>query len=212
MSAALGWDAVPGDRAAVPSSDIAQSAQAMLAGWRPEQPVMAPGNTVHRIALDQHPERRGGSIDQPDAEIVRMRLVEHALVAPSPLIKALMRTDEFAVSMLEQLGSIGDQPLFVRVSYHLVGDFEATARRLRTPSQEGATMTTEESFRLHFGVDLLANDVSVEAVRSDRRTATAMRVPVGAPMILRQMLLTDEHGWVRELSFTHFRADRVTLE
>ena len=82
MSAALGWDAVPGDRGAVPSSDIAQSAQAMLAGWRPEQPVMAPGNTVHRIALDQHPERRGGSIDQPDAEIVRMRLVEHALSPP----------------------------------------------------------------------------------------------------------------------------------
>ena len=210
MSPDLGWGMAPGDSDAPAATDIAQSAEAMLAGWRDEAPMMPPG--AHRIALDQHPERRGGSIDQPDSEIVRMRLVEHALVAPSPLIKALMRTEEFAVSMLEQLGSIGEQPIFVRVSYHLVGDFESTARRLRTPSPEGSTLTTAESFRLHFGVDLLSNDVSIEAVRSDRRTATAMRVPVGTPMILRQMLLTDENGWVRELSFTHFRADRVTLE
>ena len=163
------------------------------------------------MPFDQHPDHQTVISDGVVNDGIRLRLIEHSLVPSSPLIRARMRMDDASVSMLEQLGTLDDQPLFVRVSYHLPEQFTPISQLWRDAAFEPFEVGTSEAFRRHFGVELGHTESSVEAVRSDNRTATSLRVSVGSPMMLREMVLTGVDGVVRELSFTHFRADRVAL-
>ncbi|MFT4042342.1 MAG: UTRA domain-containing protein [Gordonia sp. (in: high G+C Gram-positive bacteria)] len=163
------------------------------------------------VPFAQHTDHQTLVTDAQTSGDLQLCLIEHSLVASTPLIRAHMGMDDSTVSMLEQLGTLDDQPIFLRVSYHLAADFAPVSRRWRDRASGPVTAGMAGAFRMHFGVDLGSTESTVEVVRCDSRTAASLRVPVGSPMMLREMLLTDVDGVARELSFTHFRADRVAL-
>lgn len=163
------------------------------------------------LPFGEHSDHQRLLLDDGAVAEVRLRVIEHALVTSTPLIRARMQTDHDSVAMLEQHASLDDEPLFVRVSYHLSSDLDPISRAWRQHVEGQEVGTMADLFRRLFGRELARTESSVEAVRSDARTALSLRVPVGSPMILREMVLTADDGVVRELSFTHFRADRVAL-
>ncbi|ROQ39707.1 UTRA domain-containing protein [Frondihabitans sp. PhB188] len=213
----------PSDAQPVPPSELVQRrAQAWISriaadtgdDLAPETPT--PGRRIEPeplvvIPFGAHTDHQRLLLDTGEEAEVRLRVIEHALVSSSPLIRARMHTDQDTVAMLEQHATLDDEPLFVRVSYHLSSDLDPISRAWRAHVPGADVGTMGDLFRRLFGRELARTESSVEAVRSDARTALSLRVPVGSPMILREMVLTADDGVVRELSFTHFRADRVAL-
>jgi GntR family transcriptional regulator len=160
-------------------------------------------STVVSVPVDDHPEAR--------LPRIVLTLVEHAIVPASPLVRARMDIDDDSVAMIEQIGFLDDNPLFVRVTYRRSADLPGVIRvEGRLAAADGAP--TVASFEDRYGRSPGRSLTAIEAVRPDKRTATAMRVPVGTPMLVRELLLEDIDGVVRELSFTHFRSDRVAIE
>lgn len=188
------------------SVEIVQNALAMM-GLQQTAPAEHP---LYVVSVDEHPEHQ--NIGGPGETVTaRTSLLENETITPSPLIRALMRTDESAVTMMEELGTVAGQPLFVRVSYYSLGDSDEAGWRRGRAAALSNSPDLQSVFRVRFDTDLADSRVSIEAVRPDRRTAELLRVPTATPMVLRQVMLTDVHGVVRELSFTHFRADRVSV-
>jgi len=158
---------------------------------------------VVSVPVDDHPEARVPGIV--------LTLVEHAIVPASPLVRARMDIDDDSVAMIEQIGFLGDVPMFVRVTYRRSTDLPGVIRvEGRLAAADGAP--TVAGFEDRYGRPPGRSLTAIEAVRPDKRTATAMRVPEGTPMLVRELLLEDIDGVVRELSFTHFRSDRVAIE
>lgn len=157
---------------------------------------------VITVPVDDHPEARL-------PEIV-LTLVEHAIVPASPLVQARMGIHDPSVAMIEQIGVLNDNPLFVRVTYRRSTDLPGVIRvEGKLAAADGAP--TAASFAQRYGRPVGRSLTAIEAVRPDKRTAVALRVPPGVPMLVRELLLEDIDGVVRELSFTHFRSDRVTI-
>jgi GntR family transcriptional regulator len=166
-------------------------------------PRSTPKTAVVSVPVDDHPEARVPGI--------ALTLVEHAIVPASPLVRARMDIEDDSVAMIEQIGFLGDLPLFVRVTYRRSTDLPGVIRvEGRLAAADGAP--TVAGFEDRYGRPPGRSLTAVEAVRPDKRTATAMRVPEGTPMLVRELILEDLDGVVRELSFTHFRSDRVAIE
>ncbi|MGL3198873.1 MULTISPECIES: UTRA domain-containing protein [Curtobacterium] len=140
---------------------------------------------------------------------IALHLVEHSVVAASPLVQVRMSTSDESVSMVEEIGTLDGRPLFVRTTYRLQAD-APHLQRVGGALHAGDAVT-EAGFAERYGCPAGRAVSAIEAVRSDKRTATAMRVPVGTPMLARELVLEDAEGCVRELSFTHFRSDRVAV-
>ncbi|MGY4858646.1 UTRA domain-containing protein [Cryobacterium sp. AP23] len=173
----------------------------------PARPAAQPGSTaktaVVSVPVDDHPEARVSGIT--------LTLVEHAIVPASPLVRARMDIEDDSVAMIEQIGFLDDKPLFVRVTYRRSADLPEVIRVEGRLAAAGGAPTVA-GFEDRYGRPPGRSLTAVEAVRPDKRTATAMRVPEGTPMLVRELLLEDIDGVVRELSFTHFRSDRVAIE
>ncbi|GAA1391311.1 hypothetical protein GCM10009613_33540 [Pseudonocardia kongjuensis] len=56
-----------------------------------------------------------------------------------------------------------------------------------------------------------AGPTAIPAVPAPPAVARALRVPPGAPLLLRALALRTPDGRVTEMSYTHFRGDRVAL-
>ncbi|WEO77241.1 UTRA domain-containing protein [Cryobacterium sp. SO2] len=172
-------------------------------GRRQPAPRSVSTTAVVSVPVDDHPEARLPGIV--------LTLVEHAIVPASPLVRARMDIEDDSVAMIEQIGFLEDKPLFVRVTYRRSTDLPGVIRvEGRLAAADGAP--TVAGFEDRYGRPPGRSLTAIEAVRPDKRTATAMRVPEGTPMLVRELLLEDVDGVVRELSFTHFRSDRVAIE
>lgn len=159
-------------------------------------------STVVTVPVDDHPEARFPGIV--------LTLVEHAIVPASPLVRARMCIEDDSVAMIEQIGYYLDAPLFVRITYRRSADLPGVIRvEGRLAAADGAP--TIASFADRYGRPVGRSLSAIEAVRPDKRTATALHVPAGVPMLVRELLLEDMDGVVRELSFTHFRSDKVAI-
>jgi DNA-binding GntR family transcriptional regulator len=69
----------------------------------------------------------------------------------------------------------------------------------------------EESFHYLFGRPPGRRESAVEAVPAAGGVAELLGLPAGRPVLLRQLVMHDDEGSVREVSFTHFRGDRIAL-
>ncbi|MBF4481133.1 MULTISPECIES: GntR family transcriptional regulator [Rhodococcus] len=52
---------------------------------------------------------------------------------------------------------------------------------------------------------------TITATSADTDMASDLQIPLGQPLILRRLVHTDRDGAVRQVSFTHFRGDRVAI-
>lgn len=177
----------------------------MDSGRSADDGTTASGETAHEPTVVTpscaHPESTTDGIT--------LHLVEHSVVAASPLVQVRMATSDESVSMVEEIGMLDGRPLFVRITYRLQTDAPSLTRV--GGALHAGNAVSERDFAERYGQPAGRSVSAIEAVRSDKRTATAMRIPVGTPMLARELVLEDATGCVRELSFTHFRSDRVAV-
>jgi GntR family transcriptional regulator len=67
------------------------------------------------------------------------------------------------------------------------------------------------SFERRFGVPVGVVTSTIEAVACEPRTAQLLQLADKAPVLRRETLVRDADGAARELSYAHYRADRVAL-
>jgi GntR family transcriptional regulator len=135
------------------------------------------------------------------AESAVERLEEQEMPAP-PWMRARLRIDEDEpVLMVEELISSHGEVLCVRATYKPVSRLPERA------TTQVADLAT--AFEHGFGVPLGTVESLVEAVGADALTAELLGVPEGAPLLVREVLLVDADGLPRDLSYTHYRADRI---
>lgn len=112
--------------------------------------------------------------------------------------------------VIEQLSVWHGEPLYIRTGY--IPLHEPPEDLLaRVSSLDADLRSFAESFRYLFGRAPGRRRAAVEAVPATSDTAGLLELPVGRPILLRQLVMHDDEGAVREVSFTHFRGDRVAL-
>jgi GntR family transcriptional regulator len=141
---------------------------------------------------------------------LRVAELDQDVIPMPPALAARMDSDSPQVLAYSQLGVLGDLPLYVRSGYapRLATDprfFDQVAEHDREfPPMEVA-------FRRLFGTGLGAVESAVEWVPAEASLCELLGVDPGSPLLMREMLLLDEHGRGREFSVTYFRGDRVSL-
>lgn len=106
--------------------------------------------------------------------------------------------------LIETLVSVDDEPACVLATYMPPG---AENSHLAVT---GLSMPV--SFEQFIGAPLGSTATTLEAITADTWTADALGIPVGAPLILREQILTSSDGAARIVTFTRYRADRVMFD
>lgn len=140
----------------------------------------------------------------------RVDEVEHRVVQSTPVIRARLDTDADRVLMVEQRGVFCGETLYVRVGYYAEDDPHRLSRAM-IAEDVPPIAPMKEVFQRLFGAPLGSTSTSVHAVRSDPATATTLGIRAGTPVLLRESTIVDADGRPRTFSYTHYRADRVSL-
>jgi GntR family transcriptional regulator len=138
-------------------------------------------------------------VDLDQVELAVPQIVADRMGVTSPIVHAY-----------QQLGRLGGVPMYVRSGYapqldvdedffEGIADADANFRPMAT------------AFRLLFRVDLGRVETSIEWAPADAFTAGLLEIELGAALLLREMVMFDVDGRAREMSFTYFRGDRVSL-
>lgn len=146
----------------------------------------------------------------PDAGRLTVQTLECRRIDAPVGLKHLLGEDVPSVILIEQTGSVGSQPLYLRVGYCLTDLDEASFIEQIERSHNDYPPISVVHERI-FGRPFGASTSSVEAISCQERAAALLHVPVGSPVLLRELLTRDSDGVPTELSFTHFRGDRVAI-
>ena len=131
------------------------------------------------------------------------------ITAPAP-VSAALGEDTATVVLLEQLGSVEGSPLYLRVGYNVTDLHEEEfARRIEANNVDYPPIATV--FQRLFDTPYGSSSSVVEAISCSERAADLLGVPVGSPVLLRELMTREADGTPREMSFTHFRGDRVAI-
>lgn len=140
----------------------------------------------------------------PEQQVMEDSIVERidqAEMPTPPWLRGRLQIDDEAVLMVEEIIRWRGEALCVRVSYRPVS---------RLPgAMVGRVADLATAFRAAYGVGLGPVESLVEAVAADPMTADLLGIATGAPVLVREVLLVDEHGVPRDLSYSHYRADRI---
>lgn len=156
-----------------------------------------------------------GELLPPDVTVPgRYPLVEvHDLgsrvATPDPDVETVLGAGR-AVLVMEHVGVIGGTPAYHRIAYLPLHDPPEVVLA-RVASLHERLLCFAASFRVVFGASAGEWTASVEAVAADAALAEHLSVPAGSPVLLRELVLRDAAGHVRDLSFTHFRGDMVAI-
>jgi GntR family transcriptional regulator len=133
-------------------------------------------------------------------------LFDSGPVVATPLLRDRLRTTHATVAMSEHVSYRLGHPYCVYTRYW-VGD---SGNRPLTSDDPGAGF--EQIFARAHGARLGRIDTTVQAILSPPEVARLLDVRPGAVLLLKERLLSDEHGTPREFSMTHFIASQVALE
>jgi GntR family transcriptional regulator len=146
-----------------------------------------------------------GSGPQVKVEELRTDLVE----CP-PDVRARLSVEESLLFVYEQMGVLDDEPAYVRIGYIPVD--EPVENLFRTIEQIDKDLPPfEECFEAVFRTPYGGCTSTVEALGCPLRIAHMLHIEEGAPILLRELLLHDSEGRVREVSYTHFHGSRIAL-
>jgi GntR family transcriptional regulator len=141
---------------------------------------------------------------------VKVEPLEQRVVPSTALIRSRLRVDDPEVLMIEQLATLDSVPIYVRAGYLSV-DGAADVNAQRVVAQGRALTPMAVAFESLFGVPLGECETVIEARSCEERTSRLLEIPEGSPVLVRELLLTGQDGRPRDLSYTHYRADRVSL-
>jgi GntR family transcriptional regulator len=141
---------------------------------------------------------------------LRVLELDQDVIPMPPALAARMDSDSAQVLAYSQVGILGDLPLYIRSGYvpRLAADphfFDQVVESDRD------LLPMEVAFRRLFGAGLGAVESAVEWAPAEASLCELLGVEPGSPLLMREMLLVDEHGRGREFSVTYFRGDRVSL-
>jgi GntR family transcriptional regulator len=139
----------------------------------------------------------------PSAPVHGEVLALTRITAPRPIATYLGIPAGDECTFLEYTASIGSTPFSVSSSYlpASVGD------RLAAASFHGDFYAFLEAAGLHVG----AGELTVESALAQHRTAGILRVDVGAPLVMFQRKLVDQHGRPLEFGYVRCRGDWIAL-
>jgi DNA-binding GntR family transcriptional regulator len=133
-------------------------------------------------------------------------LIDHGPVVSTPLLRDRLRTNASTVTMSEHVSFRQGHPYCVYTRYW-VG--ESGNRPLTSDEPQ---VGFEQIFARAHGARLGRIDTTVQAITAPPEVARLLDVREGSVLLLKERLLTDEHGVPREFSMTHFVASQVALE
>lgn len=156
---------------------------------------------ILQISVDPHgPFTVAG---RPGDDALTIERTDTRRVPATPLLSERLRIDDSEVVLIEDVVRWRGAPMMVRVGYLPVTTLAPTlVQRLQDRST---------AFEQRFGVPLGSWEAAMEAMACEASTARLLDVPEGMPILVRELLLRDEQGRARELSYTHYRSDRVAL-
>lgn len=128
-------------------------------------------------------------------------------IAMVPFVRDAMECDDAEIGLMEQMfehvTADGAEPVGLRTVYYRAD--------VRQPASWPTCPSLEFAFEYVFGVALGDVETVIDAVSADEHTASVLHIPHGAPVLMREQRLLDTRGVVREYSFAHYRADRVSF-
>jgi GntR family transcriptional regulator len=146
----------------------------------------------------------------PDEGRLHVETLDVSRVALPGVLRDRFNTDIDSVLLLEQIGFSDLQPLYVRVSY-IPEDFDVEELNRRIDSLHVDYPPLAVAFERFYGQPFGGTHAVVEALRCEERTAELLRIPTGAPVLFQDLTTFDDTGKIREISFAHFRGDRIAL-
>lgn len=155
-----------------------------------------------------------GSTGTDASARITVREIDNGVTSTTPLIRSRLGTDINQVAFAEQVFLADGEPYSVRISYMLISDEAAP-----DPGAVADTITEldrrpldyEAVFERLYGTAFGRSESTVEAVACEEPTAELLGIPAGAPVLLREVLVYDSAGRLRDLSYTYSRGDRVAL-
>ncbi|GAA2238514.1 GntR family transcriptional regulator [Herbiconiux moechotypicola] len=133
------------------------------------------------------------------------------------------QTDKFVIDDGEFLSSkFGASGTLVVTEHHLMMNDEIVAVNTAfspTGAKSGRTRFEEVEhqvpltgqFPVEYGVDFGGIEISVDSRMADAQVAALLDVEAGAPILMRDQVLSDDTGKVWEYSLSQWRADRVVF-
>lgn len=153
------------------------------------------------------PRAYAGAADEGRLTVVTLEC--RRITAPAP-VRAGLGQDVESVVLLEQVGHVGGSPLYLRVGY-CVTDLDEAEFLRRIEANHVGYPPVPVVFQSLFDVPYGSSSSVVEAISCQERAAELIGVPVGSPVLLRELMTRTVDGTPREMSFTHFRGDRVAI-
>jgi GntR family transcriptional regulator len=148
--------------------------------------------------------------DPHGGPIVFVEELRSDIVPCPPDVRMRLSVDAASLFVYEQLGLLDNEPSYVRIGYVPIRDQpQGLASVIEDIDRNLAPF--EECFRAVFGAPFGSSRSAVEAVACPRRISHMLKVEEGSAVLLRELTLYDKAGAVREVSYTHFRGDRVAL-
>jgi GntR family transcriptional regulator len=125
-------------------------------------------------------------------------------IITSPYLARRIEADNDRLTVVEYIVSMHDAPISVLTIY-----VEAD-KASDSPYFDDLDDRTG-SFVRRFGREVGSVESSIEAVICEPRTGGLLQLPDRSAVLLRETIIRDCDGRARELSYTHYRADRVAL-
>lgn len=158
------------------------------------------GTIVVRTGVQMHlanVDILGGSPDR-----VQLEITEQRMVPSTPLMRVRLATTDGRVRMIENTFSVGAEVIGVRTAYFRA-HFSATTY---TGSVEMRNVV--EQF---FGSTVAKISTTVGSSIGDARTNRLLGITPGSPVLSRQQTFFDPEDRPIQITFDHYRADRVTF-
>jgi GntR family transcriptional regulator len=133
---------------------------------------------------------------------VSIELIERGEVPATALVTRMLDLTGDTMLMVEHLVKLDGEPICIDSGYH---EANVPAERFEIGFDQNTV------FENYYGTGAGESECSFQAIVADPATAKLLGVPDGAPLLLQEVVLTDDQGRPRELRYTHYRADRVCI-
>ncbi|MCW2602457.1 MAG: putative GntR-family transcriptional regulator [Pseudonocardiales bacterium] len=144
---------------------------------------------------------------------LEIRVLEMRVVPATPVLAARLEIDEGdPVSMGEQLILVDGQPIAMRCAYLPLNLLQEIVDPMFPESVYSPTdlaTTLAGLFGEAAGEGTVEN--FFEAVPCEPRTSECLGVPVGSPILSRELLVRDKHGRPYLFGYARYRGDRIAV-
>jgi GntR family transcriptional regulator len=132
-----------------------------------------------------------------------VRELDHREIPATEYLRARLESTCAIVDVSEVLVSADGEPRSVRVSYVPYNGEPV----IRIADVIPVSVAFERVFKAPLG----SCDVAVSAIPAGPSLSKLLGISEGAPVLVEEMVMRDITGTPREFSYTHHRADRITL-